>query len=94
MSASGGSLSVGSAARTLSRLSRAETLALPRLAQLSPEIEEIHIVACEAGNAGYTDPASGAFVFTSLAHLRRGKCCGSKCRHCPFSHVAVKDKSK
>ncbi|MDE3246380.1 MAG: hypothetical protein KGN80_09850 [Acidobacteriota bacterium] len=23
-------------------------------------------------------------VFTELHHLRRGSCCGSRCRHCPF----------
>ena len=27
---------------------------------------------------------SGYFVFTERAHLNRGKCCGSGCRHCPF----------
>ena len=25
-----------------------------------------------------------ALVFTELYHLRRGYCCGSGCRHCPF----------
>ncbi len=23
-------------------------------------------------------------VFTAAYHLRRGSCCGSKCRHCPY----------
>lgn len=27
----------------------------------------------------------GAVVFTAQYHLRRGWCCGSGCRHCPFS---------
>jgi 2-iminoacetate synthase ThiH len=27
----------------------------------------------------------GAFVvFTAAYHLRRGRCCESRCRHCPF----------
>lgn len=26
----------------------------------------------------------GLFVFTSACHLKRGYCCGSKCRHCPY----------
>ncbi|MGE0132597.1 MAG: DUF5522 domain-containing protein [Blastocatellales bacterium] len=27
----------------------------------------------------------GAFiVFTRLYHLKRGYCCGSRCRHCPY----------
>ncbi len=28
-------------------------------------------------------------VFTAAFHLRRGVCCGSKCRHCPFEHENV-----
>ena len=32
-------------------------------------------------------------VFTAAYHLKRGYCCGSGCRHCPYDHVAVKDKS-
>jgi len=29
-------------------------------------------------------------VFTSMYHLKRGYCCGSGCRHCPYEprHVA------
>lgn len=23
-------------------------------------------------------------VFTAQAHLKKGKCCGSGCRHCPY----------
>ncbi len=26
----------------------------------------------------------GMLVFTPRYHLRRGYCCGSGCRHCPF----------
>lgn len=26
----------------------------------------------------------GRMVFTERYHLRRGYCCGSGCRHCPF----------
>ena len=26
----------------------------------------------------------GCWVFTEAYHLRRGKCCGCGCRHCPF----------
>lgn len=29
----------------------------------------------------YVDPSSGYKVFTEYAHLHRGKCCGSACRH-------------
>ncbi|MDW8426369.1 MAG: DUF5522 domain-containing protein [Meiothermus sp.] len=26
----------------------------------------------------------GLYVFTAAYHLRRGYCCGSRCRHCPY----------
>jgi hypothetical protein len=26
----------------------------------------------------------GRWVFTAAYHLRRGSCCGSGCRHCPY----------
>jgi hypothetical protein len=28
-------------------------------------------------------------VFTEAYHLKRGYCCGSGCRHCPYGHAAV-----
>lgn len=28
---------------------------------------------------------NGLMVFTEQYHLRRGHCCGSNCRHCPYS---------
>ena len=27
---------------------------------------------------------NGKYVFTEQFHLKRGHCCGSGCRHCPF----------
>lgn len=27
---------------------------------------------------------NGRVVFTAAFHLRRGHCCGSGCRHCPY----------
>ncbi|MEJ7575588.1 MAG: DUF5522 domain-containing protein [Pyrinomonadaceae bacterium] len=26
----------------------------------------------------------GMMVFTARFHLKRGRCCGSGCRHCPY----------
>jgi len=26
------------------------------------------------------------FVFTAAYHLKRGYCCNSRCRHCPFTN--------
>ena len=54
---------------------------------------KIHQEACDAGKHTYIDPASGYQVFTEIAHKKRGKCCGSGCRHCPYSHQNVKDKA-
>jgi hypothetical protein len=31
----------------------------------------------------------GRLVFTEHYHLRRGYCCGSGCKHCPFDYVNV-----
>ena len=32
----------------------------------------------------------GYVVFTGRYHLRRGYCCGSGCRHCPYDSDAEK----
>jgi len=31
----------------------------------------------------------GLLVFTAAYHLKRGSCCGSGCRHCPFGYENV-----
>ncbi|KAI8517860.1 hypothetical protein Bbelb_038770 [Branchiostoma belcheri] len=41
------------------------------------------------GQDTYVDPETGYTVFTRLSHLRRGTCCGSACRHCPYGQVRV-----
>jgi ABC-type Fe3+-hydroxamate transport system substrate-binding protein/diphthamide synthase (EF-2-diphthine--ammonia ligase) len=51
---------------------------------------ELHRIACEDGHLTYIDPATGYTVFTEVAHKKRGKCCGSGCRHCPYSHANIK----
>ena len=58
------------------------------------EIEELHRKACEEKKDTYVDPHTGYLVFTSYAHLKRGSCCGSKCRHCPYNHVNVPKEAK
>ncbi|HET9236495.1 MAG TPA: DUF5522 domain-containing protein [Oligoflexus sp.] len=30
------------------------------------------------------DPITGYMIFTAAYHLRRGYCCGSGCRNCPY----------
>ncbi|XP_018420055.1 PREDICTED: uncharacterized protein C1orf53 homolog [Nanorana parkeri] len=66
-------------------------------AELDPEVLSIvqaHEAACLVGQEGYSDPHTGYFVFTRIAHLRRGKCCGTACRHCPYGQENVKDSSR
>lgn len=46
---------------------------------------EIHQKACEEGKEHYRDPVTGYLVFTSLALKKRGYCCNSGCRHCPYN---------
>ena len=50
----------------------------------TPEALRRHHQACQAGQAGYTDPRSGLFVMTSHYLRQQGSCCGSGCRHCPY----------
>ncbi|KAM4721427.1 uncharacterized protein C1orf53 homolog [Rhinophrynus dorsalis] len=66
----------------------------PDLDSSAKLIVAAHETACKAGQEGYIDPETGYFVFTRIAHLRRGKCCGSACRHCPYGQENVKDSSK
>ena len=32
---------------------------------------------------------NGLLVMTAAYHKKRGYCCGSGCRHCPFEHANV-----
>lgn len=53
--------------------------------QLEPQSSDPqHSAAVEAGQDGYIDSQTGLFVFTSLYHKKRGFCCESGCRHCPY----------
>ena len=52
----------------------------PRYAQ----ILRAHDEALRAGADTYVDPASGLVVLTAGYLARRGFCCESGCRHCPY----------
>eukprot|EP01062_Namystynia_karyoxenos_P084259 TRINITY_DN9874_c2_g1_i1.p1 TRINITY_DN9874_c2_g1~~TRINITY_DN9874_c2_g1_i1.p1 ORF type:complete len:669 (+),score=200.27 TRINITY_DN9874_c2_g1_i1:58-2064(+) len=60
----------------------------------APDIEacwdRLHTEACAAGQSFYIDPQSGYQVMTAECHRRRGRCCGSGCRHCPYAHENVR----
>ena len=59
------------------------------MSNITADIEEIHALAVQRGSTTYIDPSTGFTVFTELAHLRRGTCCGNQCRHCPFGWELV-----
>ena len=57
---------------------------LPLSHPLRAEILAAHAAAIDAGEDQYVDPASGYTALTSAFLLRRGYCCDSGCRHCPY----------
>ncbi|KAI2520811.1 C1orf53 isoform 1 [Pan troglodytes] len=85
----------GSAPSTPGRPERAARPSVSEeLTAAERQIAELHAAACAAGQLNYVDPATGYVVLTQIAHLQRGECCGSACRHCPYGQVNVKDPSK
>jgi hypothetical protein len=62
----------------------------PDPSRLSPSradfdaIMAAHEQAQATGQRNYLDPATGLIVQTRNAHLERGTCCNSGCRHCPW----------
>jgi len=36
----------------------------------------------------------GLVVFTPIHHIKRGTCCGNKCRHCPYEPLHNKGNSQ
>lgn len=58
-----------------------------------PDIEDFHRIheqALSKAEGTYRDPGTGYTVFTELTHLKRGKCCGNRCRHCPYGWEKVR----
>ncbi|EFP07543.1 hypothetical protein CRE_26146 [Caenorhabditis remanei] len=61
---------------------------------LTSEERTIHMAHMRAINdrkLTYLDPKTGYTVFTISHHLKRGKCCGSGCRHCAYEMVNAKE---
>lgn len=48
------------------------------------EIIRVHAEALRTGADSYVDPRSGLTVLTAGYLARRGYCCESGCRHCPY----------
>jgi len=49
-----------------------------------PQIIRTHADALAAGVDTYVDPGTGFTVLTAAYLARRGHCCESGCRHCPY----------
>jgi hypothetical protein len=49
-----------------------------------PQIIQAHTEALDAGADTYVDPSTGYTVLTAGYLARRGSCCDSGCRHCPY----------
>ena len=71
----------------------ATSVTTPVLSPAERDIEDAHEIACRKGEPLYTDPATGYSVMTRDYLLKRKKCCGNKCRHCPYGHINVKPKA-
>lgn len=46
--------------------------------------DDLHREAIEAGKPTYVDPETGYPVITAAFLEKRGYCCHSGCRHCPY----------
>lgn len=58
------------------------------------DVEELHATAMRNNSKTYTDPVTGFTVFTEIVHLARGKCCGNRCRHCPYEWENVREQRR
>jgi len=58
------------------------------------DIEDMHMQALKNGSTTYIDPPTGFSVFTDLIHLKRGNCCGNRCRHCPYGYEDVRNAAR
>ena len=57
---------------------------LPRGHPAYDAIVRAHRAALRDGADTYVDPVSGLVVLTAAYLARRGTCCESGCRHCPY----------
>jgi hypothetical protein len=68
----------------------ARPLTTPHPDRLAPDRADYELIcarheaAMVAGSPGYLDPVTGFFVMTAANHAKRGFCCASGCRHCPY----------
>jgi len=64
--------------KKVKKLKKIENFPLPE------EVIKLHADSVARGLTYYKDPFTGLTVFTELFHKKRGSCCDSDCRHCPY----------
>jgi hypothetical protein len=52
--------------------------------------KEVKPLPLEEGDYYFNE--AGLMVFTAQYHLKRGFCCGNKCKHCPYGWENVNSK--
>jgi len=57
-----------------------------------PAEDRIPPSGLEEGDYYFTE--EGWLVFTEQYHLKRGTCCGSGCRHCPYGHEVTETRKQ
>jgi hypothetical protein len=55
-----------------------------------PDLEDLHKIACEKEEEMFLDPKTGYYMMTAFYLKKRGKCCGSGCKFCPYKKERVK----
>ena len=86
--------STGSAVQSNKECHSSSASATTAPSQAILDIEELHTQAVREKSNTYIDPETGFMVFTEYSHLKRGKCCGNVCRHCPYGWENVSYKNK
>jgi cob(I)alamin adenosyltransferase len=66
----------------------------PSPSTFTQDIEDLHELALKSKSTTYIDPKTGFTVFTEYAHLKKGKCCGFQCRHCPYGWENVQARNE
>lgn len=58
---------------------------------MTVDFKSLHQIACLKEESGYLDPKTGLFVLTSFYLEQQESCCGSGCRHCPYSAIEQRE---
>lgn len=58
------------------------------------EDQKLHDEACERKEDHYPDSETGYRVLTAYFLKRRGYCCNSFCRHCPYGLEGKKESNR